>query len=217
MRTCAAGAIGVAALARTNTNKVAVVGCGDQGGWQLRALHSIGRLHAAWVYDTSTERANQLAKTLTVELDVPIRSVSKLSEALEQAEIVITATQSVEPLITCDLVKPGMHINAFGADEPGKVEIDSAVFLKSTVVVDDRSLSLSDGTLNVAHKRGEITGQNIHAEIGEVLAGKRPGRRNDDQVTIFGSVGLAYQDVAACSLVYRRALSAKLGTRLQFF
>ena len=202
MRTCAAGAVGVAALARPNANKVAVVGCGNQGAWQLRAIHTIGRLSAAWVYDKSLERAAELAKTMTAELNVPIKSVSRLPDALQQAEIVVTATQSVEPLITSDLVKPGMHINAFGADEPGKVEIDSSVLLRSAVIVDDRRLSLSDGTLNVAHKRGEITQEHIHAEIGEVLGGKRSGRKNDDQVTIFGSVGLAYQDTAACSLVY---------------
>ncbi len=216
MRTCAAGAVGVATLARRDANKVAIVGAGDQGAWQLRALHSIGRLQTAWLYDKSIERSKKLAETLAVELNVPIKPVRTLSEALEQAEIVVTATQSVEPLITSDLVRPGMHLNAFGADEPGKVEIDAEVLLKSTIVVDDRKLALSDGTLNVAHKQRRVTDQDIHAEIGDVLTGRSSGRRNNDQITIFGSVGLAYQDVAACGLVYERALSGKLGTRLQF-
>lgn len=104
-----------------------------------------------------------------------------------------------------------MHINAFGADEAGKAELGGEVFSESLLVVDDRDLSLSDGVLNVAAGAGRLRGDVVHAEIGEVLAGARAGRTSDEQVTVFGSVGLAFQDLVACQLIYERAAASGSG------
>jgi len=212
MRTCAAGAVGVAALARQDASKVAVIGAGSQCLWQLRALQAIGRLSRAWIYDTVSERAVNLAESLTSELALTVKSCNSISEATAEADIIIAVTQSLEPIITSNVVRPGMHINAFGADEPGKVEICSEVLSRSLVVVDNRNLALSDGTLNVAFTSGAIDADVIHAEIGEVLTGTHSGRVSEDQITVFGSVGLAFQDLVACQIIYDKAISAGLGT-----
>ncbi len=216
MRTCAAGAVGVAALARSGANKVAVLGAGSQCLWQLRALKTIGHLSRAWIYDVVPGRADNLAKNLTAELDVPVESSDSIKEATTEAEIIITVTQSCEPLITSELLRPGIHINAFGADEPGKVELSSEVLSRSLVVVDDRKLALSDGALNVAFNSNQINADVISAEIGEVLIGKHPGRTSDEQITVFGNVGLAFQDLVACQLVYDKAISSGLGVWMNF-
>lgn len=212
MRTCAAGAVGVATLARHDANKVAILGAGSQCLWQLRALKIVGHLSEAWIYDIIPDRAKNLAEALTAELGLTVQACNSINEATDEAEIIIAATQSVEPIITADLIRPGMHINAFGADEPGKVELSSEVLSRSVVVVDDRKLALSDGALNVAFAGGEIDADIIHAEIGEVLIRERPGRDSDEQITVFGSVGLAFQDLVACQIIYDNAISLGLGT-----
>lgn len=117
-------------------------------------------------------------------------------------------------MIRKNFLKPGTHINAFGADEPGKIEIDPEVFYGALVVVDDRRLATTDGVLNVASCNAAASERLIDAEIGEVLARKHPGRRNANEITIFGSVGLGFQDLDACDLIYRNAVSREVGTWL---
>jgi alanine dehydrogenase len=212
MRTAAAGVIGVEALARAGALKVALLGAGVQGEWQLRALHQSGRIDRVAVFDLVPERAVDLAARLGVELHIPITAATSPAEAIAKAGILIAVTQSRTPIVTPDLVHPGLHINAFGADEPGKVEVHPDVVRGALMVVDDRHLALTAGTLNVAHANGELDQSDIDAEIGEVLLGRFAGRTSDDQVTIYGNVGLALQDLVAARLVYDRALGAGRGT-----
>lgn len=212
MRTAAAGAVGVLALARPDARRAALIGAGVQAAWQLRALHAARRLDAAVVYDVVPGHAAALAADLSRELALPVEAVPTIEAAAARADVLVAVTPSRVPIITRRLVRPGMHVNAFGADEPGKVEVDADVLAASVVVVDDRRLAVSDGALNVAFAEGRVPDPNAFAEMGEVLAGRRRGRTSPHEVTVFGNVGLAFQDLVASDLVYRRALAAGVGT-----
>jgi ornithine cyclodeaminase/alanine dehydrogenase-like protein (mu-crystallin family) len=216
MRTAAAGALGVTALARPGAAKVALFGAGVQGTWHLGALHAVDRLGEARIFDVEPKRAEQLAEELTQSLGVEARAAGSPRDAADGADVVIAVTPSRVPILDGTLVLPGMHVSAFGADEPGKVELASELVRRAKVVVDDRALALTDGALNVGAMAGELDGAVIHAELGEVLAGRKPGRERDDEITIFGAVGLAWQDLVAAELCYRHAVTAGGGTWIDF-
>jgi ornithine cyclodeaminase/alanine dehydrogenase-like protein (mu-crystallin family) len=216
MRTAAAGALGVTALARPGVARVALLGAGVQGTWHLGALHAIGRLGEARLYDIEHARAEQLAGELRDGLGVSAQAVRSPAAACDGADVVVAVTPSRVPILDGTLVRPGMHVSAFGADEPGKVELETALVRVARLVVDDRALALTDGALNVAAARGELDGGAIHAELGEVLAGRSPGRQDATEITIFGNVGLAWQDLVAAELCYRRALAVGAGTWVDF-
>jgi ornithine cyclodeaminase len=215
MRTAAAGALGVTALARPGSSTVALFGAGVQGAWHLGALQAIGRLGEARLYDLERGRAEQLAEELRAGLGVAARAVGSPEEACAGADLVVAVTPSRTPILDCTLVRPGMHVSAFGADEPGKVELDPGLVRAAKVVVDDRALALTDGALNVGATSGMLDGGTIHAELGEVLAGRKTGREHDDEITIFGNVGLAWQDLVAAELCYRRAVATGVGTWIE--
>jgi ornithine cyclodeaminase/alanine dehydrogenase-like protein (mu-crystallin family) len=212
MRTAAAGVIGVETLARADARSVALIGAGAQGEWQIRALHQARRIERAAIYDLAPDRAIELAARLGAELHTAISVAPSAAEAIAGADVLITVTQSRTSIVTPDLVHPGLHINAFGADEPGKMELHPNVVRHALMVVDDCQLALTAGALNVPHANGVLDQSHIHAEIGEVLLGRQPGRTSNEQVTIFGNVGLAMQDLVAAHLVYDRALAERMGT-----
>lgn len=216
MRTAAAGAIGVLALARPDASRIAVFGAGVQGAWQLRALRAMGRLSEAWIYDVAPGVARSLSEELSRELEVPVHTAPTPQAAMCAADVLICVTPSRTPIITSDLLKPGLHVNAFGADEPGKVELDVENLAGARIVVDDRDLALTHGALNVASSAGVAGPETISAEIGEVLAGSRPGRTSPDELTIFGNVGLAFQDLVAARLVYEKAAASGIGLPFRF-
>jgi ornithine cyclodeaminase/alanine dehydrogenase-like protein (mu-crystallin family) len=212
MRTAAAGALGVTALARPGASTVALFGAGVQGTWHLGALSAIDRLGEVRIFDIATARAEQLAAELSSSLDVTARAARSPRDAVDGADVIIAVTTSRVPILDESLVAPGVHVSAFGADEPGKVELATSLCRRAKLVVDDRALALTDGPLNVAAGTGELDGGAIHAELGEVLAGRRPGRERDDEITIFAAVGLAWQDLVAAELCYRQAIEGGAGT-----
>ena len=118
------------------------------------------------------------------------------------------------PLVRSEWIKPGTHVNAIGADAPGKQELDPAILKRARVVVDEIEQSSHAGELNVPISRGEIRREDIHAQLGEVIMGLKAGRQNLEDITVFDSTGLAIQDIAAGALVYRKALEAGAGKEL---
>ena len=215
MRTAAAGALGVTALARPGGSTVALFGAGVQGTWHLGALAAIERLGDVRIYDLVPARAEQLAGELVKSLGVTARAARSPEDAVDGADVIISVTTSRVAILDDKLVRPGVHVSAFGADEPGKVELGSSLCKRGKLVVDDRALALTDGPLNVAATAGELDAGAIHAELGEVLAGRKPGRESDDEITIFAAVGLAWQDLVAADLCYRHAVDSGVGTWIE--
>jgi ornithine cyclodeaminase/alanine dehydrogenase-like protein (mu-crystallin family) len=125
-------------------------------------------------------------------------------------------TTSKEPILQLDWLKPGVHINAVGSHRPDLREIDGVTLAGATIVVDSREAIMAEcGDILLALKEKSIGENAIHAEIGEVLAGTKAARRNSDEITLYKSVGIAIQDVAAAHLVYRKALEKSVGTKVE--
>ena len=212
LRTGIAGALGTDALARRDAGTVVIIGAGAQGELQLRALADIRRLERALVHDTYNAAAVAFCARLGPALDLPMRAEPDLHKAVLAADIVIAATWSGTPFIDAAMLRPGTHVTTLGPDQPGKAEVAADAVRAGLFVCDDPDLAVSMGALG-----GVGLGRDaIHAELGEVLAGTRPGRTDDRGITIFGSVGLAFQDLAAAWLAYQRARAEGIGRWVDF-
>jgi ornithine cyclodeaminase len=211
LRTGLVGALGADVLARPNASTLAIIGAGAQGQAQLTALRRVRTLTAVRIFDAVPEASRQLADNPASRgLDVTL--AGDLDEALAGADIIVTATWAEEPFIFRRHLRPGVHITTLGPDQPGKCEIAADALLSARVVVDDRALAVEMGAVGGAGLGADA----IHAELGEILAGTRPGRCDDHEVTVFGSVGLAFQDLAAGWLAYCRAKERGMGRNLDF-
>jgi ornithine cyclodeaminase/alanine dehydrogenase-like protein (mu-crystallin family) len=204
LRTGIAGALAADILARRDASTVAVVGAGVQGSFQLRALAGMRTLRHVVVYDTNTGAAAAFAKRMGEELSLPIIAADDLARAIASADIVLIATWSTVPFILPGMLRSGAHVTTLGADEPGKAEVAADVIRSGFFVCDDRQLAIEMGALGGVGLDAEVIG----AELGDVLGGTHPGRTSDGQITIYGGVGLAFQDAIAAWHVYEKALSA---------
>jgi ornithine cyclodeaminase len=212
MRTGIAGALGTDALARPDAGTVTIVGAGAQGELQLRALAAIRRLERVVVHDTYNAASVAFCAKLGPELGLPMRAQPDLRQAVLAADIVIVATWSTTPFIDAAMLRPGTHVTTLGPDQPGKAELTADAIRAGLFVCDDPGLAVSMGALGGVGLGTDA----IHAELGHVLAGTRPGRTQAQQITIFGSVGLAFQDLAAGWLVYQRARLEGEGHTIDF-
>jgi len=164
-----------------------------------------------YVYDISLEIAQKYIKEIGKDLGIKIISVNTPEKAVKPADILITATPSRNPLVMNKWIKPGLHINAIGADAPGKQELDPAILSRAKIIVDDLKQASHSGDINVPLNKGMITLEKVWGELGEVVAGLKRGRAFPDEITVFDSTGLAIQDVATAKLVYDQALAKNMG------
>jgi len=216
LRTAAATAVAAKHLARRDSQTLTICGCGNQGRVQAMAISRICRLQAIFVYDKSAEQAERLARQLTEHLGIRATAVSDLATTVRQSDICVTCTTSHEPLLGPDDVSPGTFIAAVGADNPEKQELGPALMAKSKIVADILEQCASIGDLNHAIAAGVVTRADVHAELSEIVAGTKPGRESDEEITIFDSTGMALQDVAAAALLYEKAQRQGCGVRLNF-
>lgn len=215
IRTSAAGAVAAKHLARTDVRSAAVLGAGTQGRAQLRGLVEVRSLRKVKIYDELEERAEVYCREMSAELPgLEIEVSSSVQQAVEGADIIVTATPSTNPLVLDEWVTRGVHINAMGADAPGKQELDARLFPRAKVVVDRLSQCSMIGECQHALSLGLISREDIYAEIGEVTAGRKPGRESAEEITIFDSTGVAIQDVAVATLVYEMASKNGLGIQI---
>jgi ornithine cyclodeaminase/alanine dehydrogenase-like protein (mu-crystallin family) len=212
LRTGLAGAISADVLARPNAQTVAIIGAGVQGILQLEMLLLVRPISSARVYDVSPDRARDFAARHSSRLGIEIEPADKLTTALRDADIVVTATWATEAFLHPSMVGPGTHITTLGADQPGKAEVSADLLQSSLFVCDDRDLTITMGAASGAAVDGDV----IDAELGEVIAGAHPGRTEPGQITIFGSVGLAFQDLVVAWLAYQGALERGIGHRVDF-
>jgi ornithine cyclodeaminase/alanine dehydrogenase-like protein (mu-crystallin family) len=212
VRTGLASSLAAHTLARPDAKTVAVIGAGAQGRWQLRALAKLRFIKQVLVFDNVPFVAGKFVAELARELDAKIVSVNTLAEALIDAEIILSATWSCTPFLHDGMVNEGVHISTLGADEVGKAEVSADLLERSLVVCDDRDLAVSRGAIGNVGLKAE----SIHAELGEIFAGEKRGRQNEDDITVFASVGLAWQDLIAAWQVYQAALEKGVGQRLEF-
>ena len=216
LRTAAATAVAAKFMSRQDSRTVTICGCGDQGRVQLRALSRVRCVETAFAYDTDVERALRLSRDLTSDLRMSVTPVSDLAAAARQSDICVTCTTSRQPLLGSDEVSPGTFIAAVGADNPQKQELHPSLMAASKVVCDILEQCAVMGDLHHALESGLATRANVYAELGEVVAGKKPGRESQEEITIFDSTGMALQDVAAAAFLYEKAQRDGSGVRLNF-
>lgn len=208
IRTGLIGGVAADVLARRSISTVAMIGAGTQGREQLRALRLVRSFGRVRIYDTNTSRAEALARELA-DIGANFTVAASVREAVKDADVVITATWARQAIVTRDMIAPGTHVTAVGADEPGKAELDRALIAASRFVADDAELAVEMGAL-----AGVGLGRDaVHCTLGDALNGT-PVRTSDDDVTVFGSVGLPCQDLPPAWMVYQKARAA--GERFDF-
>ena len=215
IRTAASAAVAAQALARRTSRRVGLIGCGAQADAQLQALTACFSLARVDVWGHAPREAESFCRHFQGRWrGVRLVPCATIEQACRQADLLVTLTPSRRPLVKRAWLKPGVHINAVGADAPGKQELDPAILRAATVVVDDRAQALHAGELNVPVHRGQFHPRRIHATVGDILIGRARGRRSAKEITVFDSTGLAVHDVALSSAVFQQARRQGLGRRL---
>jgi ornithine cyclodeaminase/alanine dehydrogenase len=216
MRTGAVSGVATRYLARPDAATVTVFGAGAQARTQLSAICAVRPIKRAFVVDPVSEAAQRYASEMTEQLNIPVEPAGDARAAVEMAGVVITAITAHEPLFDGNWLCPGVHINGIGSHSPGARELDTTVIQRAKVVTDQTAACLAEaGDLIVPIQEGTITEAHIHAQLGEIVAGLKPGRKADDEITLFKSVGLAIQDVAVAVQVFKKAQAAGIGQVLE--
>ncbi len=216
-KTGAAGAVGVDALAREDSTSLAVIGSGAQARGQVLATATVRDLDTVWVYSPTKEHREQFAGEMDRQLDASVAAVASSAAALDGADVVVTATTASEPVFDGDLLDPGTHVTAMGQYHPEKRELDTTTIERAVYVPDLRERATTDaGSFLHAVAEGVVDEGHVHAELGEVVAGRAEGRTSDQDVTVFDSGGTGIETVAGAYLCYERALERDLGEPVDF-
>jgi len=219
MRTGGASAIASKYLARPEPKILGIIGAGNQARTQMLALITqFGRFDEVRLHDMYPEKSKQLAREFRRHYKERIGKVKVAKDAKDcvvESDIVVTATSSRGPIVMDDWVRPGTHFNCIGADAPGKQEMDPKVLKRARLVIDDWEQASHSGEINVPLVKGELTKDDVNAEIGQIVAGLKPGRESADQITVFCSTGLAIQDCLTAKIAYDAAIAQKIGRSMQ--
>lgn len=205
MRTGAISGVATKYLARKDSRNLAIIGCGVQARTQAIAVSKVRRIERVRVYDVIEERAQKYSEEMSGVLGVEVEVAGSAEEAVREADIIVTATTSKAPVLRRGWIKDGAHINAIGSYTPDARELDTDTIIDAKVVVDKLEAALEEaGDIIIPIKEGLFSPDKIHAELGEIIIGKKPGRTSQKEITIFKSVGLAVQDAAAAHAALKR-------------
>jgi alanine dehydrogenase len=207
LRTAAATAVEAKHLARTDARTVAILGCGVQGRSQLRALARVRPIERVHAWDGVPEVAVAYSREMSLELGCPVVATERYRDVVGRCDAVITSTASRFPLLGTDDVSAGTFVAGVGADNEHKQELAPELMARSTVVVDDLDQCARIGDLHHALVAGAMRRDDVHAELADVVSGRRAGRGSADEITVFDSTGTALEDVAAAAVVYERAVA----------
>ena len=216
VRTGAASGAATDLLARPDAQSAAVFGAGVQGRTQLEAVCAVRPVRRARVVDLDAAAAGRFADEMAGRLGIAVEVAATPAEALAETDIVCTATTASEPVFDDADLAAGVHVNAVGAYQPPAREVPADTVCRARVVVDQRAAAMEEaGDLVVPIQQGRITWDHVAAEVGEIVAGRAAGRQSDEQVTLFKSVGVAVEDVAAASAALAGAERLGLGTAVR--
>ncbi|MGI5837560.1 MAG: ornithine cyclodeaminase family protein [Chloroflexota bacterium] len=215
VRTAAASGVATDILARQDANELALIGAGVQCRHHLVAMTSIRPLQKVRVFDVTRDKAELFRQDMQPTTSAIIEVVGSPEDAIRGADLVVTTSTSRTPVVEYPWLKPGAHINGVGSHSPDTREIAGEVIAKARVVVDSREAALTEaGDLMIPVAEGLVKPEQVSDEIGEVLNGAKPGRTSPDQITVYKSVGIAIEDMAVAKLVYDKAISANVGTKV---
>lgn len=213
-RTGAATAVAARYLARPGSSICTICGVGNQGRIQLKAIASVLPITKVHAWSRCPESAQAFAKQMSGELGIQVEPAPELFAAASQSDVIVTCTPSRMPFLMAGAVRKGTFIAAVGADSPDKQELEAALTGSSKVVADLSDQIVHVGEAHHAIAAGLLSRERIHAEIGEIITRRKPGRTSDDEIIVFDSTGTALQDVAAASAIYDAACKARVGTMI---
>lgn len=213
LRTAATSGLATRLLAREDAATLAILGSGVQARSHLEAMARVRDFRTVRVWSPTAENRQAFAAEAGVRYGIPVTAVASPEEAVRGADVVCTTTSAKEPILAGDWLAPGAHVNAAGSSIATARELDTAAVVRSRLFVDRRESTLNEaGDFLFPKREGAIGDDHIVAEIGEVLTGKSEGRRTDEEVTLFKSLGLAVEDLVSAHRVYQEALAEGVGT-----
>ncbi len=203
IRTAAASAVATDVLARKDAGRLALLGYGEQAGTHARAIGKVRDLESIVVWGRSAERARAFAKGMQAELSLPVVAAKNAQAAVAEADIICTVTAATEPILLGRWVRPGTHVNLVGSGFAGPVEVDSDLVVRSRFIADSREGVLQQGAEFLRAKKAGLVGdEHIVAEIGQVLMGTIEGRRSEEEITVYKSLGHVVQDLSTAWALY---------------
>jgi len=217
IRTAAVSGLATRLLAREAAGDLAIIGAGVQARPHLIAMNCVRPLRRVRIASQSFVSAQTFANEMQPHCATLIEPVETAAAAVRGADIIVTATTSRDPVLNREWISPGAHINAIGTYSPKAREVDTATIVAATMFVDRRESALNEaGDYLIPANEGAIGPEHIRADLGEVLTGVHPGRTSPGEITLFKSLGLAIEDLAAAALVYQKAREANAGSRVEF-
>lgn len=213
IRTASVSGVATDALARVDACNLAIIGSGVQARSHLVAMSEVRSINRCRIASRHIEHARNFAEEMRQDFSFPLEPVETVERALEGAELIVSATTAVEPIMKREWISAGAHLNLVGSSTPNSREVDTETMAAASLFVDRRESTINEaGDYLFAMRDGAIGPNHIRAEIGEVLKGDKPGRTSPEEITLFKSLGLAIEDLFAAEYLYRRAKQSKVGT-----
>jgi alanine dehydrogenase len=219
IRTAAVSAVATRALARPDAHRLAILGAGTQAAAHATSMRLARPVSEILIWDRTPARSARLAERLQASemASISVRAVPSVELAVREADIICTTTSATLPILRSEWVRPGTHINAIGAAIPGRRELESALVARSRLYVDRRDSTEAEADeYRIPLLEGVFSPDHILGELGELLLGRVAGRTNPDEVTVFKSVGIAVEDVAAARHIFGKAIAQGRGTKVEF-
>ena len=217
VRTAAVSGVATDLLARPDAGNLAIIGSGVQARSHLAAMANVRPICRCRVVSRRFEHAKEFAKEMRQYFSFTVEPVATVAEALEGADLVVTATNAVEPIVKREWISAGAHLNVVGSSIPKTREVDSETMAASSLFVDRRESTINEaGDYLFPMREGVIGPGHIRAELGEVLTGARLGRSSPEEITLFKSLGLAVEDLFAAEYLYRKGKELNVGTWVDY-
>ena len=216
IRTAAVSGLATRLLARDDAHTLAILGSGVQARTHLAAMLEVRPIKTVLVWSRNRENVEKFVRREAKDRSIQVTAANSAKEAVAGADIICTTTSSREPVLQGEWISPGAHINAVGSSVAFTRELDTAAVTNARLYVDRRESTLNEsGDFIIAKKEGAIDDSHIVGEIGDILTGKVSGRASDNEITLFKSLGLSVEDLAAANHIYQKATSANAGTLVE--
>jgi ornithine cyclodeaminase/alanine dehydrogenase-like protein (mu-crystallin family) len=217
IRTAAVTAVATRALAREDARRLAIIGTGTQAARHLASIPLVRTIDLAVVAGRTPDHARAFVEAARWWCSFDLEAAEDAEGAVREADVVVTATSSREPVMRGAWLRPGMHLNAVGASQPSSRELDTDAVATASLFADrEESLRAEAGEFQLAVEEGRIGPTHLKAELAAVLAGEHPGRTSPDEITLFRSLGLAVEDLAAAAFVLEQAERTGAGVRVEY-
>ena len=205
MRTGAVTGVATKYLSKKDSNSIGIFGSGYQSRFQLLAICSVRDINKIVLTSPSADKKSEYLKSLEKELNIPIIVTHNVEKVL-QNDILVTATSSTSPLFDGNLVNPGTHINCIGAHTKESTEVDSVTLNRSKIIVDESQTAIREA--------GGISDANVFADLADIILGNKVARANEDDITLFKSMGVALEDISTANLISKEAIKQGLGNNI---